>query len=262
MRDILHAKADYCPLFKSALIDTVGKHLVESTQDLFWASGLTPQYTTTTKPEYYPGRNELGRILESVRADLIKETLLLNLADNDLNNGPRTSHCSGPSEAPSTKPPSPVVLDHPSEEALTTDSATKQTETVESAAEEIPSQEQRSEQPPTIESTSEQLPPMDSASKRLSSAAESTIPDKPSSTVLEFETPINTTPHSTPSLDRKKLKAGKIRVKEKKGMSKVEITPTVIAMFEALKKRKMSPEKEADNSQDTAKYMRRNSSSS
>ena len=42
MRDILIAKADYCPAFKSTLIDSGVKDLVECTQDLFWSSGLAP----------------------------------------------------------------------------------------------------------------------------------------------------------------------------------------------------------------------------
>ena len=42
MREILIAKADYCPMFKLALIASSDKYLIEFTQDLFWASGLSP----------------------------------------------------------------------------------------------------------------------------------------------------------------------------------------------------------------------------
>ena len=63
MKEILHAKTDCCPLLKSALIGSLGKQLVECTQDLYWASGLPPRYTETTKPEYYPGKKHLGRVL-------------------------------------------------------------------------------------------------------------------------------------------------------------------------------------------------------
>ena len=48
MREILIAKADYCPMFKFELIDSSGKDLIECTQDLFWASGLSPRLTDTT----------------------------------------------------------------------------------------------------------------------------------------------------------------------------------------------------------------------
>ena len=36
MREILIAKADYCPMFKSTLIDSSDNDLVECTQDQFW----------------------------------------------------------------------------------------------------------------------------------------------------------------------------------------------------------------------------------
>ena len=55
MWEILHATSDYCPLFKTAFLESQGKHLVESTHDVFYASGLHPHYTATAKPEYYPG---------------------------------------------------------------------------------------------------------------------------------------------------------------------------------------------------------------
>ena len=54
----------------------MGKQLVECTQDLYWASGLPPRYTETTKPEYYPGKTQLGRVLQSVREDLVREDLV------------------------------------------------------------------------------------------------------------------------------------------------------------------------------------------
>ena len=83
MREILHAKADCCPLFKTELMESQGNHRVESTHDLFWASGLPPSFTVTTKPDYYPGGNQLGHILESVRNYLIKESVVNALIDTD-----------------------------------------------------------------------------------------------------------------------------------------------------------------------------------
>ena len=83
MKEIIHAKADYCNQFKSALKESVGKRLVECTQDMYWASGLPPRYTLATKPEYYPGGNKLGQVLESVRFDLIRESLMEDLLDSD-----------------------------------------------------------------------------------------------------------------------------------------------------------------------------------
>ena len=73
MKEILHAKADCCPLFKRTLLESDGKRLVESTQDVYWASGLSPRDTASTRPSYYPGSNHLGRILEQVRSELLGE---------------------------------------------------------------------------------------------------------------------------------------------------------------------------------------------
>ena len=79
MKEVLHAKADYSPIFRSALINSVGKRLVECTQDIFWTSGLSPRLSASTKSDYYPGKNKLGEILESVRNDLIKEEVMSQL---------------------------------------------------------------------------------------------------------------------------------------------------------------------------------------
>ena len=73
LKEILHAKADCCPLFKRTLLESDGKRLIESTQDVYWASGLSPRDTTSTRPPYYPGSNHLGRILEQVRSWLLRE---------------------------------------------------------------------------------------------------------------------------------------------------------------------------------------------
>ena len=58
-------------------MESQGNHRVESTHDLFWASGLPPSFTVTTKPDYYPGGGEgqLCHMMESVRNDLIKESV-------------------------------------------------------------------------------------------------------------------------------------------------------------------------------------------
>ena len=99
MRDILIAKADYCPAFKSTLIDSGVKDLVECTQDLFWASGLAPRLTATTKPSFYPGSNMLGNILDSVRRDLIKGAVITSITETDT---PRPQH---PKQLPSDSLP-------------------------------------------------------------------------------------------------------------------------------------------------------------
>ena len=83
MKDILHANSDYCKQFKNALIESGKKPLVECTSDLFWASGLSPRDTSTTHPSFFPGINNLGRVLSQVRAELIKGAVLMNQIDVD-----------------------------------------------------------------------------------------------------------------------------------------------------------------------------------
>ena len=85
MKMILIAKADYCPEFRTALIDSSGKYIVECTQYIIWASGLPPRYTDTTKPSYYPGSNMLGFVLEYVRIYLLKEAVIFTLLESEPN---------------------------------------------------------------------------------------------------------------------------------------------------------------------------------
>ena len=44
--------------------------------DIFWSSGLPPRVAESTKPAFYPGTNQLGHLLESVRFELMKEVIL------------------------------------------------------------------------------------------------------------------------------------------------------------------------------------------
>ena len=86
MREILHAKADSCEEFKSVLLDSSGKRLVEAvTGDTFWSSGLPPYLAASTNPQCFPGSNQLGVVLESIRAVLMKEIVLSKLLGVDDN---------------------------------------------------------------------------------------------------------------------------------------------------------------------------------
>ena len=72
MDEILEAKAKSCPEFRQSLIISHGKRLVEAVRtDLFWSSGLIPLDASMTKPSYYPGLNRLGSILERLRSRLL-----------------------------------------------------------------------------------------------------------------------------------------------------------------------------------------------
>ena len=99
MKGILHAKADYCKQFKNALIDSGEKPLVECPSDLFWASGLYPCDTCTTHPSFYPGINNLGRVLSQVRSELITEAVLMNQIDVDSPENISTTQPAHPSRS-------------------------------------------------------------------------------------------------------------------------------------------------------------------
>ena len=84
MKEILHAKADSCPKFRDTLLNSAGKRLIEAVRgDIFWSSGLSPLFASSTKPQYFPGSNQLGYVLESVRHDLMKEAVLSRQFDID-----------------------------------------------------------------------------------------------------------------------------------------------------------------------------------
>ena len=313
MRDILHAKADYCPLFKSTLMDSVGMRLVESTQDLYWASGLPPRFTTTTKPRYYPGRNELGHILESVRSDLIKEAEMLNLVeieDNENNPSPPTTHTTdSPPSSPltlaemisttspmqeepaaelhstdkisSTLPPSKKTTSVPLEDASSTsespaedtqpspepiDAAFSTPETEEipptvSPLPTAPSTPVTEEKPPTVSplATASSTPDISTDAASLTHEPST---DAPSTSISDSADVAVKTVKALTTSDSKQANinpGNKRKMYTKKSVKMSEYTGvTISSMFDAMK-RKMSPEKEADTTQDNPKVQRNES---
>ena len=78
---------------------------------------MPPQLAATTKPEFFPGRNELGSTLESVRIDLMKEVILgKELGLNESFDHPQFNN-TGESD---DLPPPPPILPHLSEDASST----------------------------------------------------------------------------------------------------------------------------------------------
>jgi len=74
MDKILQAKFDQTPAFRQALQESEGKHLVGTAPgDFYWGSGLNAKHTAKTKKEKWPGKNTLGRTLESLRTKLQDE---------------------------------------------------------------------------------------------------------------------------------------------------------------------------------------------
>ena len=86
MRELLIAKVEQCSKFRSTLLKTEGKRLIEATNDMYWASGLPPYLSTTTKPECFPGKNWLGRILEDIRDELRQSTSSSSMDTSDPTN--------------------------------------------------------------------------------------------------------------------------------------------------------------------------------
>ena len=73
MQNVLIAKACTSERFKENLMASDGKLLCEGLTDMYWGSGLSLYFTNTTKPQYWPGANKLGKILMNLRADLLRE---------------------------------------------------------------------------------------------------------------------------------------------------------------------------------------------
>lgn len=71
MKEILSNKASQVPEFTNKLLDTKDDIIVESTTDRFWGSGLDKMDTVYTKRRFWPGRNNLGSILEEIRQELV-----------------------------------------------------------------------------------------------------------------------------------------------------------------------------------------------
>ena len=229
-------------VFKSTLIDSGVKDLVECTQDLFWASGLAPRLTATTKPSFYPGSNMLGNILGSVRRDLIKGAVITSITETDM---PRPQH---PKQLPSdTLPTEPLNTTLLPSEPLSS-------EPLSSAP--IPSEPLPSEQLPSAPLPAEPLP-----SEQLLTAPIQpvTLPSEslpldplPSYHVSSDPPPAESLPckpHSTKSSSVKQSTKDNKNIKSPK-------RGTITSLFDAIIKRKLSPEKEADTAQENPKSHR------
>jgi ribA/ribD-fused uncharacterized protein len=73
MKRLIHLKAKQNKDFESALMDTK-EYIGEATPHRFWGTGLNPELTVKTKPQYWPGQNNLGIIMMEVREELLSFT--------------------------------------------------------------------------------------------------------------------------------------------------------------------------------------------
>ena len=85
MYEILSLKYSTCAEFRSKLLGTKNKAIVEATNNRFWASGLTPSETVNTPKMNWPGENRLGQLLEELR-----ETKRSHPADTSVQEHPTT----------------------------------------------------------------------------------------------------------------------------------------------------------------------------
>ena len=116
MRELLNAKVEQCSKFGTTLLKTEGKQIIEATHDMYWASGLPPYLSTTTKPECFSGENWLGHILECIRDELIRSmpstsSSSMDMSDSAIEPTEEASHSTTaqpPMSTTAQSPPPPV----------------------------------------------------------------------------------------------------------------------------------------------------------
>ena len=98
MREVLVAKMNSSDEFRKQLLKTGDSILVEaSSTDAYWGSGLSYSLTTTTHPDFFPGENQLGKLLMELRDILQKQmknsaTDDVGLTGSEPTPGPSMSH--------------------------------------------------------------------------------------------------------------------------------------------------------------------------
>ncbi len=67
MKKIAQAKFDSVHEFRQEVLDSRGMFLIEATTDTFWGVGFLSDVAATCRPQYWPGKNVMGRILIELR---------------------------------------------------------------------------------------------------------------------------------------------------------------------------------------------------
>ena len=86
MRNVLTAKAESSDKFKSVLINSQDKNLVEATRNEFWRrgeAGLGPLLVMTTDIQKLPVSNHLGKLLMGLRDNLPAQNATSNMPPSD-----------------------------------------------------------------------------------------------------------------------------------------------------------------------------------
>lgn len=79
MMDILTAKYQQCPEFQEALKASGDRIILQATRDKFWGTGLSPEISKHTTPEFWPGKNMLGAMLAELR-EMFREPTITQLS--------------------------------------------------------------------------------------------------------------------------------------------------------------------------------------
>ena len=236
MRAILHAKADCCGQFKQTLLDSGDRRIVKAVRgDTYWSSGLVPMFAATTKPEYYPGSNQLGSILESVRMDLMKEAILFDVISDEYN--PDIPLIPVPSLPPTSPPMHASPLD-----PLPVDNCSLHGD----------GDDEDNQSP------EDSIPSLSVVSDQGSNA-----PNSPVSTTSEGPLPPLTLPvihPATPDSERKSMKVSRRKPLSRNSSTERQLKQmSIVSAFEK-SKRKLSEEKEADTTQANTKISRNDNS--
>ena len=112
MEQIVAAKIESVPEVKAYLVNTGSRPIAEAVPfSSFWGTGLAREATLATDRSRWPGRNQMGSVLEKIRADLQKDTVLkenvppLNSpSTTKVTNKPATSRNGKPDKKKKTEP--------------------------------------------------------------------------------------------------------------------------------------------------------------
>ena len=68
MEKVLEAKFEHVTEFQDELLESGNAYLAEATYNRFWGAGLTEEKAVNCRPEYFPGKNILGKLLMRLRS--------------------------------------------------------------------------------------------------------------------------------------------------------------------------------------------------
>ena len=103
MEKVIRAKVAQSEEFRTELLSTGDKMLIEALPDADWGSGLPYHISISTKPEFHPGKSWLGNILMIARAQLQRQSQMTKPVVPTTEN-PVEKPTEKPSEKPLEKP--------------------------------------------------------------------------------------------------------------------------------------------------------------